>query len=93
MVFFDVAVGFIVVVAFFFFVVAGGFLFCGCGLIFLTWIDDRMPKNLNTKITIFSNKQQLLMVGASGEVQVYLEGLEVQVQVVFFSIFFLFLYK
>ena len=63
---------------FFFFVAfAGGFLFCGCGLIFLTWIDDRMPKKLNTKITIFSNKQQLLMVGASGEVQVYLEGLEV----------------
>ena len=87
--FFDVAMGFIVVVAFFFFVVvAGGFLFCGCGLIFLTWIDDRMPKKLNTKITIFSNKQQLLMVGASGEVQVYLEGLEVQVQVVFFSIFY-----
>ena len=60
-----------------FFVVAGGFFFCGCGLIFLTWVDDRMPKKLNTQITIFSNKQPLLMAGAGGKVQVYLEGLEV----------------
>ena len=85
--FFLCCCGFYCCGGFFFFVVAGGFLFCGCGLIFLTWIDDRMPKKLNTKITIFSNKQQLLMVGASGEVQVYLEGLEVQVQIVFFLIF------
>ena len=76
-VFFDVATGFIVVVAFFFFVVvASGFFFCCYGLIFLTWVDDRLPKKLKTQITIFSNKQKLLMASAGGEVQVYLEGLE-----------------
>ena len=74
-VFFDVATGFIVVVAFFV-VVASGFFFCGYGLIFLTWVDDRLPKKLKTQITIFSNKQKLLMASVGGEVQVYLEGLE-----------------
>ena len=77
-VFFDVATGFIVVVAFFFVVVvASGFYFCCYGLIFLTWVDDRLPKKLKTQITIFSNKQKLLMASAGGEVQVYLEGLEI----------------
>ena len=78
-VFFDVATGFIVVVAFFVVVVvvASGFFFCGYGLIFLTWVDDRLPKKLKTQITIFSNKQKLLMASAGGEVQVYLEGLEI----------------
>ena len=75
-VFFDVATGFIVVVAFFVVVVASGFFFCDYGLIFLTWVDDRLPKKLKTQITIFSNKQKLLMASAGGEVQVYLEGLE-----------------
>ena len=67
--FFDVAVGFIDVVAF----------FCCCRWVFLLWlwVDDRMPKKLNTQITIFSNKQPLLMAGAGGKVQVYMEGLEV----------------
>ena len=65
--------GFFVVVV----VVASGFFFCGYGLIFLTWVDDRLPKKLKTQITIFSNKQKLLMASAGGEVQVYLEGLEI----------------